>query len=228
MNKEPNAVNKNAATEQLNIAASEQSPVKGVSKRRAAMFILIAGICIILSVFLVVGLAFSWFQPPKDADVKVHITDFSAYTKIGLSNSTKERLADSHQIKVGSTGANVGTLKLDIHYTGRSSAYIRVQLFESFKNSSGALYPATDVNYTLSSGWVEYDGFYYYHLPVAPAGRTDTEISVPFVTGASTNYNTSDYNGVYFNLVSVVEAVQPDRFDEFFGISYEEVFGGGN
>ena len=226
MKKKRRHANKTVSNRILNKSVAEHKAVDaaegaacGVGRRRRFTVISIACVCVVLAVILTVGFAFSWFAPASNADVNVYVTDFSTKTMFSISDGEYKALEDTDKVTVGTES----TLKLRIDYKGRCSAYIRVQLFETFKNSNGSLYPATTVNYTLAPGWVEKDGYYYYTEPVKPKGLEDTEISVPFVTAASTDYNTTDDNGVYFNLVALVEEVQPDRFNEFFGFEPENL-----
>lgn len=179
---------------------------------------------------LLVGVAFSWFAPKKEADLTVTTTDFETETLYSFASSEFAPLTD--KINFGIEQFN--SLKLKIKFTGPSSAYIRVQLFENFSKDSN-MYPATPVSYTLSPDWVKIGDYYYYKKIVTYTEVTETDengknvrkrvsTEIPFVTSASSSYNTTNNSGVNMNLVAVVEAVQPDRFEEFFGADPELLF----
>lgn len=67
-----------------------------------------------------------------------------------------------------------GTTKTNVNVTntGDIHAYIRVKLVTYRTNAQGHHIGGTAElpNFTLGSGWVEYNGYYYYTLPVAPNG----------------------------------------------------------
>lgn len=199
--------------------------------------ILIAAVVIILiTVILSVGMALSWFAPEQDADLTVTTTDFETQTLYKLSSSTEDftDLTDD----VGFNINDLDELQLKLKFTGPSSAYIRVQMFENFYTLNGEIeimHPATDVAYTLGPDWVKIGDYYYYKKVVTYTEvnekdengktvkkRNPTEI--PFVTSASTKYDNVTDSGINMKLVAVAEAVQPDRFEEFFGADPELLF----
>ncbi len=210
-------------------------PQKRVSRRHYS--ILIAAVVIILmSVILAVSMAFSWFAPEQDADLTVITTDFETQTLYKLSSSADEfaDLTDEVDFNIN----DLDELQLKIKFTGPSSAYIRVQLFENFYTLNGeteVMHPATDVTYTLGPDWVKI-GDYYYYKNVATytevnekdeSGKTVKKrnpTEIPFVSSASTKYDNVTDSGINMKLVAVVEAVQPDRFEEFFGEDPDVLF----
>ncbi len=237
-NKKRKATSKNIKPNNKAVMCEEKGGASFFSKHRRSGLLMIGIAAVLLIAILSVGFALSWFAPRTEADITAKITDFSARTMISFDGENFEELTDTHEVNVGADG-DIGDLRLNIEYEGKSSAYIRVQLFESFKQESGTLYPTTAVNYNLAEDWVYKDGYYYYTKPIyvepaaAEAESTDesgAEVkeykSIPFIIEKSScTYNTAAQNNVYFNLVSVVEEVQPDRFYEFFGSEAEAVFG---
>ncbi len=193
-----------------------------IGRHRFSSMIIVTSIIFILVIILSVGFAFSWFAPRTEADLTVTTTFFETEAQYSIGSSEFAKLTDTVNIGV----ENFNSLNLRIKYTGPSSAYIRVQLFESF-NKDGVKYPATDINYNLSSNWVKIGDYYYYKKVATYTEVTETDengknvrkrvpTEIPFVTGISSSYNATNNNGVYMNLVAVVEAVQPDRFQDFF------------
>lgn len=213
----------NTESVQLNTDADAEIAVISVKskKRREYAYIVIAVAVLLLSGILFVGMALSWFSPKQEADLSVVITNFSTETKYSISGSAYETLEAEDQLSVDS----LDTLRLRLDYTGPSAAYIRVRLFESFKDSNGKLVSSLPINYNLGTDWVEKDGYYYYKNIVIQGADDKEPKQLNFVSGATLAGTATAKNGVVFNLVAVVEAVQPDRFDEFFGTSYEDVFG---
>lgn len=190
-----------------------------IKKRRRFYIIAVAATVILLACVLTVGIAFSWFSPPVigGSDSTVKATDFSAQTLISTNGTDYNVLnAESkNKIAVGSTNVS-----LKIRYVGDSSAYLKVQLFDSWFKGSNVV-PTGDLTYTVDPEYWQYnesDGCFYSINPISAyieSDKTASTFDIPFVTKIeSSGYTDSD---VYFNLVSVVESVQPDRYDEFFG-----------
>ncbi|MBE6574184.1 MAG: hypothetical protein E7652_07310 [Ruminococcaceae bacterium] len=194
-------------------------------KKRKLTIILIAVLSLTLSLIVGVVVGYSWFADANSSakrDLKV--TDFSASMQISINGSTGfEDLSDTLITK-----SDFSNLRLNINYTGESSAYIRVKLFESFYDSEGAYLAKSVVEYTTDSKW-EFnpsDGYYYYKDIVSGA-TVDTPLTIEFVTGGA-NISTeavaySDTDG--FKLNAIIEEVQPDRFNEFFGYEPEDIIG---
>ena len=211
-----------------------------VKRHRAYSIVIVSLIVLILVTLIMVGMAFSWFSPKQDADLTVLTTDFETEVQYSLSGSEFAKLTDS----INMDAEALDTLGLKVKFTGPSSAYIRVQLFESFEKLSGydennapiyTMYPAPDVTYTLSPDWVKIGDYYYYKKVVTYTEVTEKDengknvkkrvsTDIPFVTNASSQYDNVENSDVIVNLVAVVEAVQPDRFEEFFGSDPDVLF----
>ena len=201
----------------INKKDNAQSNIK---KRRRIYIIAVAAVAVILACILTVGTAFSWFSPPvvSGSDSTVKATDFSAQTLIS-TNGTDYNVLNAES-KNDISVADVSDVTMKIRYVGDSSAYLKVQLFDSwFKDS--VVVPTGDLTYTVDPEYWQYnesDGCFYSINPISAyieSDKTASTFDIPFVTKIeSSGYTDSD---VYFNLVSVVESVQPDRYDEFFG-----------
>lgn len=74
-----------------------------------------------------------------------------------------------------------GKVKTDVNVknTGDIDAFIRVKLVTYRTNDDGQHIggAATLPDFTLGAGWVEYDGYYYYTLPVAPNATPATNLA---------------------------------------------------
>ncbi|MBQ3183802.1 MAG: hypothetical protein IJB57_09060 [Clostridia bacterium] len=204
--------------------------------RRHYSILIAAVVIILITVILTVGMALSWFAPEHDADLTVTTTDFETQTLYKLSSSAEDftDLTDDIVFNIN----DLDELQLKLKFTGPSSAYIRVQLFEYFYTLNGeteVMHPATEVTYSLGPDWVKIGDYYYYKNVVTYTEvnekdengktikkRNPTEI--PFVASASTKYDNVTDSGINMKLVAVVESVQPDRFEEFFGADPELLF----
>ncbi|MBR6513219.1 MAG: hypothetical protein IKT46_00145 [Clostridia bacterium] len=215
----------------------QRNDISSSREFRRRYSILIAAIVVILMVVVFsIGMAFSWFAPEQDADLTVITTDFETQTLYKLSSSESDftDLTDDVVFNI----YDLDELQLKVKFTGPSSAYIRVQLFENFYTLSGdteVMHPATDVTYTLGDDWIKVGDYYYYKNVVTYTevnekdenGKTVKKrnpTEVPFVTSASTKYDSDTTSGINMKLVAVVESVQPDRFKEFFGADPEWLF----
>lgn len=204
-------------------------------KTRTKLYILLAVLAVMLAVVLSFGYTASWFAPKSKVEVEAILTDIGAEMLYSYkTNAVTVKLNETDgRIKINtyksSSNNNYTNLNLSVDYKDKSSAYIRVKLFESFFTSDGVLLPAPAerIPYNLAEGWSynEDDGFYYYDSIVS-APENEESISIPFViTGTNealndTVYDTSKY---YMNLVAVIEEVQPDRFEDFFGFAPEKL-----
>ncbi len=237
MNKKKNVTNK---------------PQSDIKKRRLRYAIVISAVAIVVSVVMIVGSAFSWFVNPtyNKSNSTVNATDFTATMYVSHNSgssyevlNTNGTVANNRVYVVGNTGAHATDIdkkKLKINYTGDSSAYLKVTLYESWyygsSTSSFAPIPDCRVDYTLAKYnnedfWVfnEDDGCYYSKKPVSAysnvTGSAAKGIDIPFVDKMVADSSIGFSRYTYFDLVAIIETVQPDRFDEFFGTSYEDVFG---
>lgn len=167
-------------------------------------------IIIALSVLVVAALTFgvfkvvSWFNPSTKLDITVAVSDFKGEVYAGAAALTSN---------TNFVQSDLSALTLNVNFSSKgSSAYIRVKMFESFKNANGVI-PNQNISYTLASGWVLHtDGYFYYTQPVRGNGGSQ---SIPFIT-ASSGVTLGDGEFVCFD--PQVETVQPDRAVEFFGV----------
>lgn len=207
------------------------------NNHRRVITVLVIAVCALLlaAAMIIVGHftgTLTWFSKTKSsAERDIRVTNFDATAMIsvdaGKSYSALNRTFVSK--------ANFDNLRLNINYTGESNAYIRVKLFESFCDQNMVEIVSSPVSYSTVSGWKynETDGYYYYNQIVKgvkeasdddTANDTGDETGgdggylLNFITGASVSSEEVQYtNTDGFKLVAIIEQVQPDRFEDFFG-----------
>ena len=202
-----------------------ESSNAGKRKKKGIIAVIAIAACFLAAVMLFTdnfsGVV-SWLKPTHISDQDVTVTNFTSTVGIAFSDGAYTDLNETFVSK-----SNLSNMKLKIIYNGESDAYIRVKLFESFCNSDGGLLPASTVNYVCESDWKYHtDGYYYYKKVVKGVqpdetdseGKKATNKSINFIKTGSTLSNASNYgDSEGFKLVAIVEQVQPDRFEEFFG-----------
>lgn len=241
-----------------NLPANESgtSISSNLSKRRSNSIVVIVTVVLIFAIVLSVGIGLSWFAPKTGSNMEVILSNFEAKIEYSINNSEFAELKNVAGNEIELNTEHLNTLKLQIKYTGPSSAYIRVQLFDSFysvsSDNSKTLVATPDFSYILGEDWVKIGNYYYYKNiatfteneiivtdeitdetnEIAETGEITTKKEIirepriiDFVT--ATDYESSDSNASIVKLVAVVEAVQPDRFEEFFGVEPEVLFGTG-
>lgn len=97
---------------------------------------------------------------------------------------------------------------VNVKNTGTTNAYIRVKLVTYRTNDKGEHIggTATLPAFTLGANWVEYNGYYYYTLPVAPNESPVTNLTESIkLTGT---YNDAD--GGHQSIDVMAEAIQSE------------------
>ena len=212
-----------------NLSENIDSIYKTTGRHRIGSIIILSAIIIIVMVLvLFVGFAFSWFAPKQAANMSILVSSSEAEVQYIID---KEGVDEQYSSLKGSENDisfavdDIDDIVLSVKFIGPSSAYIRVQLFESFKTSSGNMYPTADLEYKLAKGWEKIGDYYYYKDIVTNPNKDRAPIYIPFLEVDSCSYSSATHNGVYMNLVAITEAVQPDRFEDFFGADPDVLFG---
>lgn len=101
-----------------------------------------------------------------------------------------------------------GKLKSDVNVknTGDIDAFIRVKLVTYRTNDAGQHIGGTAAlpQFTLGANWVEYNGYYYYTLPVAPGDKPATKLTDSMTLTESYD----DADGGHQSIDVMAEAIQ--------------------
>ena len=152
---------------------------------------------------LAIGGTVAWLNAKTDP-----VVNSFSYGKI--TTEIKEEFKDNVKTNVAATN------------TGTADAFIRIKLVSYRTNGEGQRIggAAPLDEFTLGTGWVKYDDYYYYTLPVGP-GKS-TEILVKTITLKTYN----DADGGYQSIDVVAEAIQStpvqavkDAWGDGFGIN---------
>lgn len=110
--------------------------------------------------------------------------------------------------KEGITGVMPGTEVskiVSVRNTGNSEAWVRVKVDATIKSAEGeGKLPSDVMTYTVSEGWTEKDGYYYYNNKV-PAGEST---SILFDTVKFDPEMGNEYQNCKANIVISAQAVQ--------------------
>ena len=101
-----------------------------------------------------------------------------------------------------------GKVKSDVNVknTGDIDAFIRVKLVTYRTNNAGQHIGGTAAlsQFTLGANWVEYNGYYYYTLPVAPGDKPATKLTDSMTLTESYD----DADGGHQSIDIMAEAIQ--------------------
>jgi len=101
-----------------------------------------------------------------------------------------------------------GKVKSDVNVknTGDIDAFIRVKLVTYRTNDAGQHIGGTAAlpQFTLGANWVEYNGYYYYTLPVAPGDKPATKLTDSMTLTESYD----DADGGHQSIDVMAEAIQ--------------------
>ena len=101
-----------------------------------------------------------------------------------------------------------GKVKSDVNVknTGDIDAFIRVKLVTYRTNNAGQHIGGTAAlsQFTLGANWVEYNGYYYYTLPVAPGDNPATKLTDSMTLTESYD----DADGGHQSIDVMAEAIQ--------------------
>ena len=101
-----------------------------------------------------------------------------------------------------------GKVKSDVNVknTGDIDAFIRVKLVTYRTNNAGQHIGGTAAlpQFTLGANWVEYNGYYYYTLPVAPGDKPATKLTDSMTLTESYD----DADGGHQSIDVMAEAIQ--------------------
>lgn len=177
----------------------------------------------------------AWLWPVEEAENSVGVSDFKVK---GTAYFGNREVTDLDNISISDTTSEkyLGDLKYVVTYEGISPAYVRVRILEQWVDkSSDTIRDAAFTDYKVSGSGIWYDNrkqdyCYYYQ---ANSGMLQADLNV--LTGDiaditagkkeivvfdgvdMTDITASDVN-TQLKLIIQVEAVQPNRFREFFEI----------
>lgn len=114
-----------------------------------------------------------------------------------------------------------GTTKTNVNVTnaGDIDAYIRVKLVTYRTNAQGQHIggTATLPTFTPGSGWVEYNGYYYYTQPVAPNGKPATNLADRMTLTGS--YNDADGGKQAIDVMAeAIQSVPAEAVGQVWGV----------
>lgn len=97
---------------------------------------------------------------------------------------------------------------VNVKNTGDTEAYVRVKLVTYRTNDQGQHIggTATLPSFTLGENWVEYDGYYYYTLPVEADEAPTTNLTASMTLTLTTTY--ADADGGHQSIDVMAEAIQ--------------------
>ena len=164
-----------------------------VEKRSHAKKPLAALVALVLILGAVVGGTLAYLAARTDAIV-------NTFTAAKVTTEIEETF-------VGSVKSNVS-----MKNTGDVEAYIRAAYVVTWKDATGKeVYPTQPVEGTdysialnLSEGWVQYGGYYYYTLPVAPGDKPATKLTDSMTLTESYD----DADGGHQSIDVMAEAIQ--------------------
>lgn len=172
----------------------------------------------------------AWFKNHKTIDDPAILTNFEPTVHYSFNGTNFEEFTAGTPIKITPDDFKDGkTLQLHVSYTGESAAFVRVMVSGSFKNEYTGTYLPQPENFWSLSGdnWVT-EGEYTYFTQLLEKSDDSTTmekvesklLNVLYVsTDLSKLGKISEHQKYSGELYVIVDAVQPDRYDEIWGIT---------
>lgn len=210
--------------------------------KKARLFLVI-GACVSVAALILIlffdSLIGAWFQSTISVDNPALLSNFETKVFYAFEGGAESLLSADEAISV--TPDTVEQLQFRVEYRGESAAYLRVRVQSEFYNTiSGTRLPQTEDLLALSNSstkWCADNGYLYYterlgdnsqtNGSTVPSGTTVTAPATVFspldgVFSLSADFSAlmpserQQYEG---QLYVMVEAVQPDRYPEFWNLS---------
>lgn len=186
---------------------------------------LIAVLSVVLAFSLVLCATqfYAWFRNFLTEENEADISNFLTQVQYSFNETDWSTYSSEQPITV--TAENLENLQVKVQYQGQSAAYLRMTVYGNFYNkNTGTVLPIPDSFWSLvpasesDSNWVISDdgyGYYKQRLEQPPHG-IDLET---FGVRAALPEDRSLYQEYEGKLYIIVDAVQPDRYPAFWGIS---------
>lgn len=192
-----------------------------------AILFVIAGI---LMVILTVDQTRAWLFPVEEAKNAVKISDFKISGK-AYFGETEATTLENISLSNPDAPTYLGNLKYVVEYSGISPAMVRIRILEQWVDkNSDVIKDAEFTQYQISTAsGIWYDNrkndYCYYYMGaeglenglLTGTNQGETKELVLFDGVDMANIQSTDGN-TEFKLIIQVEAVQPNRFREFFDI----------
>ncbi len=212
---------------------------------RSSLLTMILALVSVFTLLLAMFQVNAWFKNFQTAETDAVLTNFDTKIEYSVGSNTWKVLEDNTGIpliiqgdtakldvsRIDGITTTPSTLQIRITYTGKSNAFIRFSAFGNFYNADTKTYlPQKDGLWSVTgTNWVKNNGYWYYKQKVGCAHNetlsvgsfSDTHVlktltvTLDTTKLASTISPHQDYQG---DLYFYVDAVQPDRFQEFWGI----------
>lgn len=199
-----------------------ESKQNGISKSTLVIFVSAVMAAVLLVTMLLIGTqTVAWFRSvdtfTNDAQISNFVTAAS-YSQDGGATWTLLQSGDA----IITTPDTVNDLQLQISYHGEHAAYLRVSVYGSFYNADTDTYLPQPVDFWSFDGydsadWLAHEGYLYYTHKLADSAAVTTLPSFSILAALPDEISAyQDYEG---ELYIVVDAVQPDRYPVFWGVS---------
>ncbi len=202
---------------------------KRISKKQIILIVSSVITATLLLVALVCGMfARAWFRDYLDVTTPAKISNFDISVEYSIDGTWKTLKNPEAPIELTSSN-DVNSLQVRITYQGFSAAYLRTKVYGNFYNKhTGTHLPQPEHFWTLSpvsaSDWKQ-SGDYWYHTSLLhnldqSKSNDKTPLSVLNVSAdMSALGEISPHQEYAGNVYVVVDVVQPDRCEAFWGVS---------
>ncbi|WP_130861033.1 hypothetical protein [Bacilliculturomica massiliensis] len=205
--------------------------------RRSWMILMIAAAA--AAVGLLGSGTLGWLNPQEEAVSDVAVSDFHIAGQAYFGQTAADDLSG---IKISTASSNryLGDLKYVVNYEGISPALVRVRILEQWVDrKTDSILDAPFTSYRIQGdGWYDNranDYCYYYKTPVGPSLVTSAAVTVSGSAAVGVKaqkqqlvlFDGVDMDSVQgsdanteFTLIIQVEAVQPNRYRQFWNMEH--------
>lgn len=183
----------------------------------------------VVAVILLLAVTFTnpiiaWFKSTLSVQNPAQLTNFTVETQYRFGTSgTFKTVAAGTPIPV--TLDNVNTLQVRVRYCGVATHYIRLSLFGGFYNKNTGTYlpmkgdSQSSLFTATGTSWITSGGYIYYKSMLKDTTEM-TEVNAFTVTADTSSWaNKSEYQEYAGEVYVLVDAVQANRIQAFWGIT---------
>ncbi len=216
------------------------------AKRNRKMYSTLFTVCLALlatiSVFVATYQVEAWFKNFATASTDAVLTNFETKVKYAVDDNSWEQAPAGTSIPIVIENGDVkldvsrlsgvtavpNSLQIQVTYNGKSSAYLRASVKAVFQNKhTGTVLPALNLSFSGSDKWVT-SGDYIYYTEKCGEEHDGTKTPDQYVKShnlyvftvslGDSNPDISKYQDYKGDLYIVVDTVQPDRYEAFWGL----------
>ena len=167
----------------------------------------------------------AWFTNTNSINNPAKITNFVTSTTYKVNSTSKTVNSNGAIVFDVPADKSAVTIQTTVSYRGESAGYLRVKFCGTYYNkSTKTVLPIADgtafVNVTTANGWINGgDGYWYYPQLLEKKPSATNLKAITLKTNTAVYSSMSDKQAYEGEFYAIVDVVQPDRINAFWGRS---------